>query len=386
MKEKVKRMSTFAICLGLVCFFLTGTGLAGTTATTVVELGDCSPGGPNRVITVPENIVTRAMGELLVSNFFMTVTLGSGFEFATGTLPVTGDLALTTAGGGAVTISIFNGGDGDTSVDYLVAIDDSFTSFPTFTLTTTDWTVRDVNNLLAGGGIVPITVETRDLSTGISIDVGTDTVSWLNIAGPGCLSPLSPRQIVLTKAVADVDAGTLSIFGDNFGPSPRVFLGTVLGTLEELGVNSSTPTFIEAALTPKDPGTFLVVVSTDPRNNDMFAMDVTIGAVGPQGATGQPGADGAAGVLGFYTRTATFDFDPCCSVFSGSVSCDPGDIATGGGWEYPSDIPGLEATWPVTQSRSEGSDAWFVEVTRQGGAPDPNQPMTMNVVCADVTP
>jgi len=228
MKENFTRMSTFTICLGLAYLFLTGNVLAGTTATTVVELGDCSPGGPNRVITVPANTVTRAMDVLRVIDFFMTVTLGSGFEFATGTLPVNGDLALTTAGGGAVTIFIVTGGgNGDTSVDYLVVINPSFTSFPTFTLTTTGWTVRDVNNLLAGGGIVPITVETRDLFTGDPFDVGTDTVSWLKIAGPGCLSPLSSMQTVLTKAVADVDAGTLSIFGDNFGPSSLSDLGSL---------------------------------------------------------------------------------------------------------------------------------------------------------------
>ena len=42
-----------------------------------------------------------------------------------------------------------------------------------------------------------------------------------------------PKEPVLTNAVADLDAGTLSIFGDNFGPSPKVFLG------------NGNPTFIE---------------------------------------------------------------------------------------------------------------------------------------------
>jgi len=109
-----------------------------------------------------------------------------------------------------------------------------------------------------------------------------------------------PQEPVLTNAVPDVDAGKLSIFGDNFGPSPQVFLGTVLGTLEELGVNSSTDTFIEAALPPRDPGTFLLVVSTGGKNH-MFAMDVTIGPVGPQGP---PGEQGAIGPVGPGTTTA----------------------------------------------------------------------------------
>jgi len=95
------------------------------------------------------------------------------------------------------------------------------------------------------------------------------------------------KEPVLTNAVADLDAipPTLSIFGDNFGPSPTVFLGTVLGTLEELVIDTSTDTFIQAFLPPAapPPGTHLLVVSTGPGNKNMFAMDVTIGAVGPPG-------------------------------------------------------------------------------------------------------
>ena len=79
----------------------------------------------------------------------------------------------------------------------------------------------------------------------------------------------------LTNAVVNLDEGTLTIFGDDFGAGLQVFMGTDLGTLEELGVNSSTSTSIEAALSFTDPrGTFLVVVSTD---MGMSSMDVTFG-------------------------------------------------------------------------------------------------------------
>ncbi len=80
---------------------------------------------------------------------------------------------------------------------------------------------------------------------------------------------------VLTNAVVDLDAETLTIFGDEFGAGLQVFIGTALGTLEEVGINSSTSTSIEVALSTTAPGTYLVAVST---NIGMSAMDVTIGA------------------------------------------------------------------------------------------------------------
>jgi len=192
------RISTFTICLGLACLFLTGNVLAGTTATTVVELGDCTPGGPNRVITVPANTVTRQMNVVRTNaqNFIMRVSMGSGLEFATGTLPANSDLTLGIAGGGTIVVTKVAGGtDGDTSVDFLVDITTSFTSFPRLDLDTTGWTLRDVNNLLAGGGIVTITVKTFDAATNIEFDSGIDTVDWLNIAGASCIPPLTCTDI-----------------------------------------------------------------------------------------------------------------------------------------------------------------------------------------------
>ena len=89
----------------------------------------------------------------------MRVSLGSGFEFTTGTLPASTDLSLNVAGGGAIAVTkVAGGADGDTSVAFFVDITTSFTGLPTFTLTTTGWTLRDVNNLLAEGGIATITV------------------------------------------------------------------------------------------------------------------------------------------------------------------------------------------------------------------------------------
>ncbi len=96
--------------------------------------------------------------------------------------------------------------------------------------------------------------------------------------------PITP---VITNAVADLDAKTLSLFGANFGSNPQVFIGSE-GALVELMVNFATSTdgFIEAALGSPDPGTYSVVVSTGPNQIQMAAMDLTIGAVGPEGPEG----------------------------------------------------------------------------------------------------
>jgi hypothetical protein len=113
---------------------------------------------------------------------------------------------------------------------------------------------------------------------------------FILLLSPVPLLSQGQKEPVLTNAVADLDAGALSIFGDNFGPSPQVFLGTDLGTLEELGVITFTNMSIQASLPPATPpGTYLLVVSTGPGNKNMFAMDVTLGAVGPEGPPGPPG-------------------------------------------------------------------------------------------------
>lgn len=62
MKGKSTKLSTFTSCLGLACLLLTGNVLAGTTATTVVLISDCTGGVPDRTIAVPTNTVTRQMG------------------------------------------------------------------------------------------------------------------------------------------------------------------------------------------------------------------------------------------------------------------------------------------------------------------------------------
>ena len=86
---------------------------------------------------------------------------------------------------------------------------------------------------------------------------------------------------VITIAVADLDAlpPTIFIFGTNFGPSPQVFIGNDIGTLDALVVISSTNTFIKAELVSIGPGTYALEVANGPSTLHVSEMDVTIGAV-----------------------------------------------------------------------------------------------------------
>jgi hypothetical protein len=107
-----------------------------------------------------------------------------------------------------------------------------------------------------------------------------------------------PPQLVATKAVADLDAGTLSIEGSNFGSSPQVFLGAAGGAFTEQPVVSSTDSTIEALLTTSDPGTYVLVVRSGPSTTGVYALDVTFGTQGPSGPPGPPGSPGLPGADG----------------------------------------------------------------------------------------
>lgn len=202
MKRQFTRTGTIATCLGLACLFLTGTGLAGTTATTVINL-NCQTGAPGRMITIPTNTVTRQMGVLRGVggpsenfDFFLDVTLQDGALWDASGPPVTGSLSFgATAAPATYTVQLIGAPIGTATATYAVFITDGTpAAFPTGTFTTTGLAVTDVNNLLAGGGIVPITVSTRDLNSAALIDVGgIDTVNWLRIVG-GC--PISGEHFL----------------------------------------------------------------------------------------------------------------------------------------------------------------------------------------------
>ncbi len=199
------RITSFVVCLSLACLVLTGTALASkTTATEVTYAREV--GALNAVYTTPAgNIVTRAMTVLRQAasgNFFLRLTLSGNAEFEAAGLPVAGDLTQT-AGTPAsnITVTIPTAvADGDTSVEFSIVVVADFTVFPTFTIDTGAWRIRDVDNVLGGGGAIQATIITRDANTGNIVDSGTDADDWLKSK----FAVEIDKAIAATTAVVDV--------------------------------------------------------------------------------------------------------------------------------------------------------------------------------------
>ncbi|MEM6819093.1 MAG: IPT/TIG domain-containing protein [Pseudomonadota bacterium] len=107
----------------------------------------------------------------------------------------------------------------------------------------------------------------------------------------------SARLDVIEVVVLDDGAGTdLVIAGFHFdnGEDPTVTLGGV-----PLTVSSASGTVIVAELDAERlPGTYELIVKTGAKRSEKDVIDVTIGAVGPQGPAGETGAQGPVGPQG----------------------------------------------------------------------------------------
>jgi type VI secretion system secreted protein VgrG len=101
----------------------------------------------------------------------------------------------------------------------------------------------------------------------------------------------------ISRVLSDPASELLFIHGDGFDEESAVWLEGV-----RLHVLAATGTLIEAELPPRDPGTYLLIVSREgahfPRLAGLAAMDVTLGAVGPAGPRGAEGAPGERGEIG----------------------------------------------------------------------------------------
>jgi hypothetical protein len=186
---------------------LSGSALAGTSTAVGGAVNYAREvGAVNAVFTLPAGkTVTRDLNVIRDSSqdFFVDVTLGNGalYTGAGATLPEASDLALTTAAGGAVTITLISGGTaGSATATYFVDITTPFTGLATFTLTVGGWTFRDPGNVLgAGTSAVQITVATRDSATGTAVDVGADTVTLAQSQ-----NAVTSDGVVATTATVDV--------------------------------------------------------------------------------------------------------------------------------------------------------------------------------------
>jgi hypothetical protein len=120
------------------------------------------------------------------------------------------------------------------------------------------------------------------------------------------------------------------------------------------------------------------------------AEEISWGEIGPQGPPGQQGIQGIQGppgVLGFYTRSVDIKVSLADDEETqGTANCDTGDVATGGGFRFFTNIVGSDAQATVLDNRPAGQDGWFVRVANFTGSSININPADVYVRCADVTP
>lgn len=113
-------------------------------------------------------------------------------------------------------------------------------------------------------------------------------------ARPETMSRHQPR---ITSALADTEAGTLTIFGERFR-SGRT-LEVTLGRFGALVVTLDTDTVIGAELPDGiAPGDYLLTVLTGRGASQVDSFDLTVGGAGPAGPMGPEGPRGEAGPPG----------------------------------------------------------------------------------------
>lgn len=135
------------------------------------------------------------------------------------------------------------------------------------------------------------------------------SVLVLLLAPASAVPQARARQLVITKARADVATSTLFIEGHEFGErTPSVHMnGHVISII------SSTNESIVGVLPPVEPGNYLLTVWRGASANDVDRFVVSVGGageagppgpqgpegpMGPQGPVGPQGADGATGPMG----------------------------------------------------------------------------------------
>jgi hypothetical protein len=111
----------------------------------------------------------------------------------------------------------------------------------------------------------------------------------------------SPPQLTISQAAPaglDTPTPTITIDGLNFGASPRVYLGTIGGALQELLVITASNNQIVAALNTVDSASYVLVVSRGPASTQNFSITLAIGNAGATGSEGPQGPQGPQGIPG----------------------------------------------------------------------------------------
>jgi type VI secretion system VgrG family protein len=125
-------------------------------------------------------------------------------------------------------------------------------------------------------------------------------VAVLCLAAAGISRAQAAGRPAILRAIPDPAGGVLFIHGENFGVDPTAFLDGL-----ELALSFASDSLIQAEIPPDlEPGTYLLIVwrshraNWPPRIDDLAVMDLTLGAVGPEGPPGERGPAGERGPEG----------------------------------------------------------------------------------------
>ncbi len=218
-----------SVCLGLFICCSAGPAFAGATSTSAISFAR-EQAETNAVFTLPSSIVLRNMSVArgFGGDFLVDVILTGGAVWNSTGAPTDSQLTISTSG--TVTygaIKLINNPAGNSSATYSIAIAGGVpTNLPTLTFTATGLKVRDVNNVLGGGGTIRITIQTRDTATGAIFDVGADTTDFMTGAyGVTVSAPLVSGAATIdistnrTKFINNVNMDTSASIGIDGKPS-----------------------------------------------------------------------------------------------------------------------------------------------------------------------
>jgi hypothetical protein len=188
---------------------------------------------------------------------------------------------------------------------------------------------------------------------------------------------------IIYDATLDRSAGTLTLTGVNFGPSPTVTLG---GVLPLTVLNSSATKIVASVPAALAPGSYLLFVKFS--NFTVSLFEATIGAVGPQGPPGAPGtpgppgapgASGAPGANGIsVTVAAVSSGDAHCPTGGALVTGASGSTYVCNGAQGPAGPIGpiqtqiFTTTSPTSFQVPSGVNSVTVEAWGGGGGATPN--------------
>jgi hypothetical protein len=222
LSSRLKTIAVSAVFLVALCGIMVGNAYAQTDATEVEYAREV--GEEDAEYTLPMNTVAREMGVLrsMGDSFVVTVALSDNAEFVSGV--DRDDLSMTGTNYERASLPGGDVDDKDTEVEFLVEVIMTEVMFPTITINTMGWVIRDVDDVLGGGGSISISVSTRDAGSGIALDPGSESDTWLTSE-----FAVVTDDFVATTATIDVGTNRVNFVATISADSLTMDVGATLG-------------------------------------------------------------------------------------------------------------------------------------------------------------